>query len=63
MKPDTYITEHLSVEDCQRPILADVAWLKQLYKHLTDKDKAQGLHNALAEIESMIYKSVETPGA
>jgi len=74
MKPDEYI-EQLSVEDCHMPIKANVAWLRMIYRHLTDAsislhDSSKpaleridntycGLDNAIVYIQDQIYKSVE----
>lgn len=69
MKPDTYINEHLSVEDCHKLIKADVAWLRMVYRHLThasvslhDKTKTyqDRVDNTYSGLDNAItYKSVE----
>lgn len=69
------IFEQLSVEDCHKPVLADVAWLRMVYQHLTqastslhnknnsERDRIDncygGLDNAIVYIENMLHNSIE----
>lgn len=74
MSPEQYI-DNLSVEDCHKPLEADVAWLRMVWRHLKDASKSLhdkskpaleridntycGLDNAITYIEDQIYKTVE----
>ena len=66
--------EDISIENCHKPIQADVAWLRMIYQHLTmasmslhDKGKSEkdridntycGLDNAIVYVEDMLHTSI-----
>ncbi len=74
MKADTFF-DKLTPQECHKPIQADIAWLRMVYRHLTDastslhdKEKPDAeridntfcpLDNAIVFVEDMLYKSLE----